>query len=930
MRIQLLGPVRVWRDDQLFDLGSGAQRAVLGLLALAVGQPLSRAELIDGVWYDRPPPPSAANVIQTYVKHLRKVLEPDRAPRARSAVLRQVGDGYALNVPPDTVDVVRFRQRLDAATAAQREGRLDRAAELLAEALGLWQGHPMADVGTLVAHPKVVSLAGERHAALGRYGEVMVAAGRAAEVLPALEEAAATQPLDEAAQARLIRAYQAAGRRWQAFEVFHQVRHRLIEELGVEPGPELSSAHITVLQAESRGPRPGLAARAAAAPAQLPVDVPGFVARTTELARLDALLDDSPPAAIAMLSGTAGVGKTALAVRWAHRVADRFPDGQLYANLRGFDATGTLARPAEVVRTFLDALGVPASRIPVELEARTALYRSEMFRRRMLVVLDNARDSAQVRPLLPAGPGCLLVVTSRVQLADLVAIEGARPLALEPLTPADARQLIVRRIGASRVDQESHAVAEIIERCAGLPLALAILAARASTNPMMPLSTLASRLRRVDDRLDTLTTGDPDSDLRAVFSWSYRSLSSSAARLFRLLGLHPGPDIGTAAAASLAARSPAQVRPLLAELCRANLVIERGDGRYSLHDLLRAYASDLVERLDPRPRREAAALRVLDHYLHSAHAANGMLDQDAASVAVARPRPGVAPERPLDRREARAWFTAHHTVLLAAAEQAVVAQWDVHTWQLAAVLGTYLDRGGHWYELAEIQRAAVAAAARVADPSAQAGAHRFLARAYTRLRRFDDAEVHLRHAHELYGRSGDRRGRGDTHLNLALLLERRDRPGEALGHAREALAAFEDDGHRHGQARALNSIGWYHTLRGEYLQALSHCERALAALQEIGDRNGLANTWDSLGYTHHHLGNQAYAGECYRRAIDLYREVGDRHLEAIALSHLGDHCDAIGDVRGAHEAWQKALSIVDGVDQPEAEALRAKVSPALV
>ncbi|HEX6682479.1 MAG TPA: BTAD domain-containing putative transcriptional regulator [Candidatus Limnocylindrales bacterium] len=611
LRIQLLGPTGAWRGDDPLDLGPAGQRAVLGLLLLASGQSLSRNEIVAGLWLDREPPPSAANVIQTYVKHLRRMLEPDRPRRAASTVLRKVGDGYALHLPPSTVDVQCFRDHVAAAVASQRCGQLERAAESLGEALGLWHGPPLADIPALAAHPKVVALAGERQAALARYGELMIATGRAADGLPALEEAAASQPLNEAWQARLISAYHAAGQRGQAFATFHGVRRRLAEDLGVDPGPELSAAHSALLHSDDR-PAP-----AGSVTAQLPADTPSFAGRTAELSQLDGL----PPSSLVVISGAPGVGKTALAVRWAHRVAPRFPDGQLYLNLRGFDPGGVVMEPGDAVRWALDSLGVPANRVPSTVDAQAALYRSRLAGRRMLVVLDNARDPAQVRPLLPGTPGCLVLVTARNQLASLVAAEGAHPLPLGPLDPGDARELLAQRVGAARTAGEPAAVAEILDRCAGLPLALVIIAARAALSGNLPLAALADRLRRGGDRLDALTTGDPGTDLRAVFSWSYRSLGAGAARLFRLLGLHPGPDVSVAAAASLAAVTVCEARRLLAELVRASLAAEPAAGRYRLHDLLRAYAAEVAVSGEPRRTRRAATFRMLDHYLHSAHAA---------------------------------------------------------------------------------------------------------------------------------------------------------------------------------------------------------------------------------------------------------------------------------------------------------------------
>ncbi|MDG4786539.1 BTAD domain-containing putative transcriptional regulator [Micromonospora sp. WMMD1102] len=939
MRIQLLGPVRAWRDGEPLDLGPSARRVVLSLLALAGGKPLLRAELMSGLWYDREPPTSAANVIQTHVKHLRRLLEPERRPRDRGNVLRLVGDGYALHLPDAGLDVTRFRQRIGTAATAQRCGQFDRAAELLGEALALWHGPPLADIPTLASHPKVVALAGERQAALGRYGEVMIAAGRSAEGLPILAEAAVAAPLDEAAHARLIRAYHAAGRRGQAFAAYHEVRRRLADDLGVVPGPELAAAHAALLHDEEAGVRPPrpesvtvTAARSAPRPAQLPADLAEFAGRTTELARLDGLLDRATrppgPAAtvVAAVSGTAGVGKTTLAVHWAHRVAHRFPDGQLYVNLRGFDPVGPAVQPAEAVRQFLDALGVPAERIPTDLDAQAALYRSQMFHRRMLVLLDNARDAAQLRPLLPGGPGCLVLVTSRARLADLVAIEGAGPVPVGPLPAREARELLLRRIGGDRAGDEPQAVAEILARCAGLPLALAIVAARVATDPDLSLADLANQLRRGADRLDALSTGDPTTDLRAVFSWSYRSLRPAAARLFRLIGLHPGPDLSAAAAASLAGRPPAEVRETLAELTRANLLGQRSDGRYTPHDLLRAYAAEMAERTDSEPRRRGAVDRLIDHYVQSGNAADELLRTEPSPVPPGRPGPGVTPERPGEHQRALDWFAAERVVLLAVLDYAAGTGRDAQTWQLAWALGTYLDRSSHWYDLVGTQRAAVAAARRLADPTAQAVAHRFLARAYTRLARLDDADAQLRHALVLYRDAGDQAGQGHTHLNLSLMWERRGGLAEALDHARQGLDLLRAAGNRHGEARALNAVGWCHTLLADHSSALAYCERALVRLQELDDRGGQANTWGSLGRVHHHLGDRSRSLRCYDHALRLFRTIGDRHLEGITLSHVGDTHHAFGDPRAAGDVWREALQVLHEVDHVEAGRVRGKLA----
>jgi tetratricopeptide (TPR) repeat protein len=664
-------------------------------------------------------------------------------------------------------------------------------------------------------------------------------------------------------------------------------------------------------------------------PQQLPAAVVHFAGRAGELAMLTGLLrsraEHGGTVVISAIGGTAGVGKTALAIYWAHQVADRFPDGQLYVNLRGFDPSGQVMAPAEAVRRFLDALQVPPERIPVDLDAQAALYRSQLAGKRMLVVLDNARDAEQVRPLLPGASSCLVVVTSRNQLTGLIAAEDAHPITLDLLTAAEAGELLSRRIGSDRTVAEPQAVQEIITRCARLPLTLAIVAARAASHPHFPLHTLAAELREAGDRLDAFAGDDPYSDVRAVFSWSYHALTPEAARLFRLLGLHPGPDLSIPAAASLAGLPSPQVRPMLTELARANLIVEHTQGRYTFHDLLRVYAAGLTHTTDPDPQRHAATHRVLDHYLHTAYTAERLLQPGRDPFALTSPQPGAIPEHPADYDQALAWFTTEHAVLLTAVEHAAATWFDAHTWQLAWTLVTYLDRRGHWHDLAATGRAAVAAAYRLADLTAQARAHHNLAAAYTRLGSFDDAHTHLRHALDLYGQVGDLVGQAHTHNGLAHLWGRRGRHVEALQHARQALDLYTAAGHKNGQARALDGVGWFHALLGDHRQALTCCQQALTLLQELDDRVGQASAWGSLGYAQHHLGHHTQAITSYHHALDRFRDLGDRYYEAAVLTHLGDTHHAADQLDQAHTAWTTALDILEDLDHLDAEKVRAKL-----
>jgi len=669
-------------------------------------------------------------------------------------------------------------------------------------------------------------------------------------------------------------------------------------------------------------------------PRQLPAAIRHFAGRAGELSALTGLLDEGTrvggTVVISAIAGTAGVGKTALAVYWAHRVADRFPDGQLYVDLRGFDPSGSPVSSAEAVRGFLEALGVPAQQIPASLQAQTGLYRSILAERRVLLVLDNARDVEQIRPVLPGSPDCLVVVTSRNQLTGLAA-EGARPIVLDLLSTTEARTLLDRHLGTARTSDHPEAVAEIITLCARLPLALSIVAARAAAYPRFSLADLAGELRR-SGGLDAFDGGDSATNVRAVFSWSYRQLDPAAARMFRLLGLHPGPDLSTAAAASLAGVPVRQARALLAALTRAHLVTERAPGRYAFHDLLRAYATELAEDnehdTDHEHDTHAARDRVLDHYLHTAHTAATILDPLRQPLALDPMRPGVTVEDIADHGQALDWFTAEHRVLMAVINYAAGARLDTQTWQLAWAFADFLDRRGHWYELVSTQTAALHATERLAYRPGLARAHRYLGRVHTRLGHYDEARSHYQHALDAFGELGDRTGQAHTHHSLCVVYERLGRHEDALSHAQQAVDLYRAVGNQAGAAHALNTVGWSYAQLGDHGQALTYCLQAMDLLKELGDRHGQALTWDSLGYAHRHLGHRRQAIACYERALELFRDVGDRYGEAETLIDLGDAYLATGDREPAGDAWRQALDILDAIDESDdshAERVRAKL-----
>jgi len=926
MELRLLGEVELWAAGELLDVRAPRLQAVLAALAVDAGRPVAIETLIDRVW-DETPPVEARNVLYSHLSRIRRLLRQAIPGGETDVRIERRSAGYVLDIDPDLVDLHRFRRLVEQGSDRQC-GDAARVAALT-EALGLWRGAPLAGLpGEWVAQ---VRDSGHRRRldAVVQWAQVELRHGRLAAVITTLPDLVAEYPLVEPLEALLMHALHAAGRDAEALGRYTAIRQRLAENLGADPGPELQALYQAILCGEMPTPsqidQVAARPRNVASPSQLPPDLRGFTGRCDELHHLDGLVTEargrSTAVVIAVVSGTAGVGKTALALHWAHRVRDEFADGQLYVNLRGFDPTGSPVTPAEAVRGFLDAFEMSAEQIPTSFDAQVGLYRSLLADRRVLVVLDNARDAEQVRPLLPGTPGCAVVVTSRNQLAGLIA-EGGHPLPLDLLSATEARELLTRRLGVHRVAAEPHAVQQIITFCARLPLALAIVAARAATHRGFDLAVLAGELREARGGLDEFTGADPATDARAVFSWSYLQLNPEAARLFRLLGLHPGPDISMPAAASLTGLTRPRLRPLLAQLAQAHLIVEHSPGRYAFHDLLRAYATEQTHLIDTDDQRQAAIHRTLDHYLHTAHAADRLLAPRRDPISLTPPQSGVTLENPA---HALAWFTTEHAILLAALDQAGRTGWDTHTWQLAWCLANFLDWQGHWRDYAATQHTALAAARRLAAPAMQACAHRILGRAYTHLSRYDRAHTHLRNARDLYQQCGDRAGQAQTHHNLTLTFERQGRHTEALSHARLALDLFRSIGHQHGQAEVLATIGWCHALLGDHQQALTSCQQALTLLRELGNRRGQAFTLDSLGYIHHHLGHHTHAITCYQDAIDLFRDLGDHSEEAIALTRLGDTHHATGDQDHARDAWQAALTILDQLDHPDAQDVRTKL-----
>ncbi|MFC4030059.1 ATP-binding protein [Streptomyces polygonati] len=669
-------------------------------------------------------------------------------------------------------------------------------------------------------------------------------------------------------------------------------------------------------------------------PSQLPPDLRGFCGRQAELDRALSLLDrvGARPqhVVIGAVGGMAGIGKTTLAVHWAHRLAGDFPDGQLYVNLRGFDPAATVMDPADALTGFLTALGVTPHELPATVEGKSELLRAKLDGRRVLLVLDNARDSDQVRPLLPRTPTCLTIVTSRNKLTGLSVVEEAVPILLDVWTREEAVHALGLRIGQERCAAEPAAAARIVELCGRLPLAVALVAARLDSAPRLTLEAVARELRELEGGLEAFTDADT-MDVRAAFSWSYTALAADTARLFRLLSVHPGPETSLHAAASLAGETPVHTRRRLRELVHANLLSETPDGHYTLHDLVRAYAGELAHGEDstlagnPDDTRQEAFRRLLDHYLHTARDVNDTLGHSMTIILdLPAPTEGTVVTEITTRDQAVDWRAMEFPALAAVQQATMNAGLYEQAWQLGWTVKHYLPVRGHWHSTVEImERASQAARTARAEPKYAAELRRQLAAFYAHLGQHEKAEQILLALLDEHAASHTETAR--THHALGYINNLRGDHRAALGYGRQAVLASRADGDPATEARDLNVMGWCHIALGEYAEGRARCEEALSLLAP-DDLLGNANTWDTLGYAQHHLGEFDEAVHSYRRSLDFFGRTGWGHVEAEVHDHLAETLHRLGRTAEARAAWTTALALHPDENNPQVKAIHAHLA----
>jgi DNA-binding SARP family transcriptional activator/tetratricopeptide (TPR) repeat protein len=916
MRFRILGPLEVCGSDgEMVSLRAPKQRTLLVVLLLHANAAVSAGRLEAALWPDRPPP-AAAGVIRTYASALRIAL--GLGGTGRLPGLAKGPGGYRLALAPGDLDLDVFDDLSAQGRDALARGDTVRAARLLTEALALWRGEPGADVildGDAAAI--LADVAERRVAAEEAWADAQLSLGGGPDLIARLRVLVAGQPLRERARAQLMQALYQAGRKAEALAEFRALRTKMATELGIEPSALTRDLHQRILIDE---PVLAPAHKPEMIPRQLPSDVCDFTGRDTTLAAMADLLPDTRHAAapvVIAVTGMAGAGKTALAVHFAHLAAGGFPDGQLFVDLRGH-AEAEPKSSAEALRGFLFALGV--REVPGDTDEAAALYRSLLAGKRMIVVLDNAADAGQIRPLLPGSAGCLVLITSRSRLPGLLARDGARPVEAGPLSDAEGAALLQKILGATRVKSDPDAAAAIVERCARLPLALRIAAERAAHRPQLPLAALAGELAAEQQCLDTLTIAeDADTSVRSVFSWSYRKLAPDAARLFRLLGLHQGPDIGLPAATALAGCAAADAARLLGALADAHLLSEAEAGRYRFHDLLRAYAAECAAADEPLASRTAALRRVLTWYLHTADAADRLLAPMRAHVPLDQ-----TPVRPLELADydgALAWCDAEYPNLMAAVQTAAEAGQDAIAWKLAVALTCYLEICRPWADWVTTAQTALTAAQRAGDPRGEAWLLNQLGHPYAVLGRFDEALDCLQRALRIRRETGDLRAEGSTLNNIGMIYGELGRFEDSIRYFQNALDLAVETGDQRIESIALLNLGETHQNLAQHDEAATFYQQALRIARDNDDPmvQGIALT--SLGETFVALRRPAAGRDHLTAAITAWQRVGDRKNEAETQVKLGDLLSGTGEDQAAHEHWRAAQAIFEELGDPQAHEL---------
>nr|WP_083466279.1 BTAD domain-containing putative transcriptional regulator [Kibdelosporangium sp. MJ126-NF4] len=927
MDFRVLGPVRLHAAGQTIEVGEPRRQAVLAVLLFEAGRTVGVDTLVDRVWGESPPK-QVRRSLQAHISRIRRVLE--QADPGGARVARDSG-GYRLVVRPDQVDVFRFRSAL-------RDHPTDAAA--LRAALSLWHGQPLAGLRSPWAVRTRNALSQEHAAAVVVWAEAEVRHGDAASTIARLTELTDEHPLQEAAAAVLMRALYAVGRGADALAHYERIRRALREELGADPGPELVATHEAVLRHDvlPNAPVP------AAVPAQLPADVAAFTGRADELAEMDRLMGrtgDEP--VIVCLTGTAGAGKTATAVHWGHRVRDRFPDGQLYLDLCGYDP-GEPMPSTDALAVLLTALLPTGTEIPLRSAERSARFRTEIASRRMLVMLDNAATVEQVRLLLPGTRSSVVVVTSRDSLAGLVALHGADRIELDRLPAADAFALLRRLIG-ERVDAEPEAAAALAERCVRLPLTLRLAAEHAVSRPGTPLSRMVDELRAAQRTLDVLSGGsDQRAAVRAVFSWSLRQLSAEASHAFAVLGHHPAPLFDAHVLSALADCPLEQAQRLLDVLVRAHLVHSVAADRYGMHDLLKAYAVEVGGHLDPN----AAHTRVYDYYLVT------------VATAMNRLYPGEAHRRPAvaasvgpvaalpDSHAAREWLNAELPAIQVLVAHAATHGRPEQAVTLSALLFRYLD-GHHETAALAINGHARRAARVIGDRPAEANACIALGSVHQQAGRTELAMAETWAAYTLFGDAGDVLGQARALGNVGMLEEsagrylvacdyytravslfdqaedltgrahmltrlgtvevRLGRGTDGHDHLRQAMVLHSQAGHRFGEAWVKIGMGELAANEGRLVDAVQLHTEAADLFGQLG--HGYSEAWaiDGLGRAEALSGRLFDAAIHHRRALDMFRGHGDRVGESWALNGLGEVCHACGYIATARDNHSEALAM---------------------